>query len=295
MPASSDQQWRQLTAHYAQMWDDELLNLAADYKDLTEMAQQVLRDEMRKRNLGDPTAPASAKPARHSFLQQPGARLDSPVSDEDLQIRRRRFADMLDRDLLRIAADYNILKPTARQAIRDEMRRRDLGDPVPLALRHDPTDPESIARTDAEIDARLEARRALHGDEERDYTWQTPLRDFETRDEAIQCLEMLDRAGIQWWFRDPDRGRGDPTTQRLDYRILVPADQLDDALEIIAQPVPQDIIDESKIETPEYELPHCPRCCNQEPTLIATEPSNQWLCESCGNEWRDPVVESNRI
>ncbi len=41
MPESLDQEWRRLTAHYAEMWDDELLNLAADYNDLTDMAKQV--------------------------------------------------------------------------------------------------------------------------------------------------------------------------------------------------------------------------------------------------------------
>jgi hypothetical protein len=57
MQETPDQEWRRLTEHYAGMWDEELLDLAADYKDLTEMAQQTLRDEMKKRGLGEPTAP----------------------------------------------------------------------------------------------------------------------------------------------------------------------------------------------------------------------------------------------
>jgi hypothetical protein len=294
MPESPDQQWRQLTEHYARMWDDELLNLAADYNDLTDMAKQVLRDEMRKRKLADPAAPArSPKPARQTLVQRLDSVPDVQVFGEDHQVLLRRYSELLDRDILEHAIAFNNLTRSAQQALREEMKRRGLGDPVSLTGSHDPTDPESIARTEAEINARLETRRALHGDEERDYTWQTPLRDYATREEALQRLEMLNRAGIQCWFGDPDSRRGDPTSQRLDYRILVPADQLEEAFEIITQPVPQDIIDESKVEVPEYQLPHCPRCQDQEPTLIATEPSNQWLCESCGNQWNEPIAASH--
>jgi hypothetical protein len=291
MPESPDQEWRRLTAHYAQMWDDELLNLAAGYNDLTDMAKQVLRDEMRKRNLADPAAPPQPpKPGRPSALGPSWA----PVGlafDDDLQILRRRYAGMLDRDLLHEATGYNQIPPAGQQALCEEMRRRDLGDPISLAADYDYTHPESLARTEAEVNARLESRRALHGEEERDYTWMTPLCDCVSRREAMQRLAMLSRARIQWQFFDPDRGRSDPTTARLDYRILVPADELEEALAIIAQPIPQDIIDESKMETPEFEMPRCPRCHSEEPTLVGTEPSNQWHCESCGNEWADPIPE----
>ena len=44
-------EWQKLTETYSKMYDDELLDLAADSDDLTELAQQVLRDEMRKRGL----------------------------------------------------------------------------------------------------------------------------------------------------------------------------------------------------------------------------------------------------
>ena len=49
--------WRDLTENYRQMSDGELLQLGESRGDLTEMAQQVLRDEMRRRGLND------AKPA----------------------------------------------------------------------------------------------------------------------------------------------------------------------------------------------------------------------------------------
>src|SRR5690242_1259921 len=45
------QGWEKLRALYAQMSDEELLELAAKPDDLTDMAQQVLRGEMASRNL----------------------------------------------------------------------------------------------------------------------------------------------------------------------------------------------------------------------------------------------------
>ena len=51
--------WRDLTENYRQMSDGELLELGESRGDLTEMAQQVLRDEMRKRGL-DELKPANA-------------------------------------------------------------------------------------------------------------------------------------------------------------------------------------------------------------------------------------------
>lgn len=49
--------WRALTERYRSMIDEELSELAADFDDLTPMAQQALRDEMRLRKLGDPQSP----------------------------------------------------------------------------------------------------------------------------------------------------------------------------------------------------------------------------------------------
>jgi hypothetical protein len=115
-------------------------------------------------------------------------------------------------------------------------------------------------------------------------------------------MNAMSRCSAWRCWREPAFNAGsaipaDPTATpvaRLNYRILVAADQLDEAQRIIAQPVPQDIIDESKIEIPEYQMPSCPRCHDQEPTLVGTEPSNQWLCESCGNEWAEPIPEPKK-
>jgi hypothetical protein len=51
-------EWTRLTRLYAEKSDEELLALAEDFDDLTEIAQGILRDEMRRRNLALPERPA---------------------------------------------------------------------------------------------------------------------------------------------------------------------------------------------------------------------------------------------
>jgi hypothetical protein len=55
-------EWRHLTALYAEMGDTELLELKASLEDLTEMAQGVLREEMKKRDLWDLPSPHGDSP-----------------------------------------------------------------------------------------------------------------------------------------------------------------------------------------------------------------------------------------
>jgi hypothetical protein len=54
-------EWQRLSRLYADKSDEELLELSEDFGDLTETAQQVLRDELRKRRLPEPAA-ARKKP-----------------------------------------------------------------------------------------------------------------------------------------------------------------------------------------------------------------------------------------
>jgi ribosomal protein S27AE len=56
-------EWRRLTEHYKSLSDDELRELSADKADLTEVAQQALRDEIKLRGLSEskPTTSVDAK------------------------------------------------------------------------------------------------------------------------------------------------------------------------------------------------------------------------------------------
>ncbi|HEX8711873.1 MAG TPA: hypothetical protein VF730_08375 [Terracidiphilus sp.] len=74
--------WRELSRNYAQMSEGELVNLAEDYSDLTEMARQALGDEMRKRGLGEPQDYTRDQRGALSAAQR-GAALRTAAGAED--------------------------------------------------------------------------------------------------------------------------------------------------------------------------------------------------------------------
>lgn len=205
--------WRQLTRHYAEMSDSELMALAEDFRDLTDTARQVLRDEMRKRNLGDPQSLASAE-------QQPVAPSDSGFA-----------------------------APTGAGASR--------------------AGKQSVI-----------------------FVWKNTLCDCRDSEEAWQISEVLRRAGIESWLDSsqtyytplPEMGSSAPRP-----RILVAADDLDAARAILARPIPRDIVEQSKAEHAEYNPPVCPRCGAPDPLLEGADPSNSWKCEVCGRQWIEAV------
>ena len=213
MPQDPLEEWRQLTALYGEMGDIEIQDLADQINDLTPNAQQILRDEMKKRGIGNTPA-------------------DSPVR----------------------------AGPPEREAnVNWE----------PASYRY------KFGSAPNENDGPHE------------FTWKVPLCDCETSRDAWRIAQMLKRAGIDSWIEAPEYNRA------ITPRILVGADQLDHAQLIAAQPIAQDILDAEKEleEAPEYELPICPKCKSPDPTLESVEPSNNWLCESCSYSWSDPIPD----
>lgn len=207
-------EWRRLTGLYNQMSEIELYELDARREDLTELARQVLRDEIGKRKLPEPTVMAEGK---KPFIQ---------IAPPD-------------------AANW----PFAA------------GD----------GDSESILEEDSLP---------------REYTWKTLLCECDEREEAWQIYEVLRRAGIDAWLEGPRSSRSLDVTA---LRVLVAADQLDRAIEIAKQPIPREIVELSRMEIPEFELPRCPACATEEPVLESVEPANTWRCERCGKQWQDAV------
>jgi hypothetical protein len=208
--------WQNLTDTYSKMWDEELLGLAADSGDLTEVAREVLRNEMRKRGLEDPRAAngASRERIRPAVARgwEPGADLEGEAphgggSDEE------------------------------------------------SALQHE-------------------------------YTWKTPLCECDDRTGAWQLCEALRRAGIDSWIE-----RHGFSSELGGPVVTVAADQLEAARAIAAQPIPQEIVELSKAEVPEFEAPVCPRCGAEDPTLEDVEPVNSWLCEACGAQWSESAED----
>ena len=155
--------WQSLTKLYGEMYDDELLELNDGIGDLTAVAQQVLRDEIKKRGLSK-TAPQI-----------------TPIAD----------------------------LPAAE------------GEPS-------------------------------QSDQTHEFTWKTLLCECNSREEATPIRLALGQAGIGSWIEGPN------SRYAMDFsnpRILVAADQLDQAREILSRPISPDLVEQSKEEIPEFEFP----------------------------------------
>jgi hypothetical protein len=216
MHENPGQDWQALAENYRMMLDGELDELAASFGDLTETAQQVLRNELRNRGLAEPGA------AKKGPLAKPQSFRDPPLRNSG--------------------------NPDANAGETDEDGGDD-GSPL-------------------------------------EYTWKTPLCECDDEEHALAICEMLRRAGIERWYELPGRGWsiGGP-------RVVVAADQLEEARQVVAKPVPQDILDDLREKVPVYEPPKCPKCGAEDPVLESAEPSNSWLCEACGKQWTEPVAD----
>jgi hypothetical protein len=207
--------WQGLTEHYREMSDEELQELAADFVDLTETAQQVLRNEMRNRGLGEPRAAGEAPKNSDRLTAPRWDRPDNPDTGDNLS---------------------------------------------------------NAAGVDQESGLPHE------------YTWKTPLCACDDREQAWQIFEVLKRAGVESWIEQPGSRYSFGISSS---RVLVAADQLDQALEIAARPIPQEIIDQSRMDLPEFESPKCPTCGAGDPVLEGVDPFNTWKCEVCGKQWTE--------
>lgn len=190
-------EWQRLTELYREMSDGELEELNDSISDLTEVAQQVLRDEIKKRRL-----------------------------------------------------DEHPVEGGATEMESAESQLRDSGEPA------------------------------------RNYTWKVLLCECEDREQAWQIREVLREAGIESWLE----GQGFSVAPELiaTPRIQVAADQLEQAREVLSRPIPQSVIDQSKMPVEEFKPPVCPRCGAADPVLEDVNPTNSWRCESCGIEWAEP-------
>jgi hypothetical protein len=230
------------------------------------------------------------------------------------------YREKYDGELLELARDYADLTETARQALRQELRSRGLRDPEnpksisnlqsaprepsqpPLVLGNAPWagDPVDIAfgafgaQGPQPVPDSSEMEAEVDGPHE--YTWKTSLCECETSEQAQQLVEALQKKGIDAWV-DGTGSKSRYAVSGLNYsRVLVAADQLDEARAIADKPIPQEIIDDSKIEEPEYVVPKCPKCGAEDPILEAVEPSNTWHCDQCDAQWTEnlPQTEGER-
>ena len=206
------------------------------------------------------------------------------------------YSQMYDDELLQLAVDSDDLTEQARQVLSDEMKKRRLELPRTAG---------SARRT---ADSMLEQGGVALGDDgapelvsdgaeggeegggQHEFTWKTALCGCEDQEEAWQIFEVLRQAGIESWIERPGARQTVTWNEHVvwNLKVQVAADQLDQARAIIANPIPQEIVEQSKMRAPEFEAPVCPRCGAADPVLEGVDPVNTWLCEACDHEWTDP-------
>ena len=252
-----------LAEEYRVKSDDELRELAADFGDLTEPAQQALRNEMHSRKLGDPQAtrvPNFDDRARTQSTNEPA---QGPGNAPGRSAPGRVVPSVDEPEIFPTASAFGVLGHSPK-VVSDEP---DDGD-------------EDIAS-------------GPH-----DYTWKTALCELGTSEEALRLHEVLKRAGIESWFNFG--GYTSSSVPSIAHsvmlggiKVLVAADQLEQARAIAAQPIPHDIIEDSETEIPEFVLPKCPKCGAEDPVLESADPQNTWRCEQCDATWSDPMEASD--
>ena len=194
------------------------------------------------------------------------------------------YRQMSDGELEELVFDFADLTEMAQQALSGELRHRGLPQPGSTS----PPAASATARAQRAVPLQQDDGDHLRDSEDSEesdgrpveYTWKTVLCECEDRYQVWQLQEMLQRAGIDSWPQDDGA---------LYPRILVAADQFEEARAVIARPVPQEVIDDSHSGAPEYEMPCCPNCRAEDPVLEASDPVNTWRCEACGRQWSDPA------
>jgi hypothetical protein len=213
---------------------------------------------------------------------------------EEWQRLTEHYREISDEELRELAADFVDLTQTAQEVLRNEMRNRGLGDPLAANQSPPPPSPLTALQPDHLDNLGLDSNPSLQADEDQedgsshDYTWKTQLCECESTERASQIHRALQRAGIESWIEQP----GSRYAISNSYpRIMVAADQLEQAVEIASKPIPQDIVDQFNTDSPEFEPPSCPKCGAGDPVLEGVNPVNSWRCEACGKEWADSATD----
>jgi hypothetical protein len=200
------------------------------------------------------------------------------------------YREMSDEELYELDADFAGLTEQAQQILSDEMKTRRLARPRPASIEAKLSEHTTASACDADADTPKTEDGAEESVLPREYTWKTLLCECNDSDEAWMVREALRQAGIESW----SDGQGYRIVEGINYpRILVAADQLEQAREVASRPIPQAIVEQSKLPDEEYMPPACPRCGAEDPLLESVDPVNSWLCESCDYQWTDAVEDAN--
>jgi len=231
MQADPILEWQRLSEHYREISDDELRELAADFADLTETAQQALRSEMRSRGQGNLKSPETATTTYATPSNAPSAPAAARIEPEP-------------------GPEYPAICPGYFGGM-----------------------PELVS----------DAPDGADDEGPRDYTWKTVLCDCDTDKQAQELSAALQQAGIESWVQQSRE------FSRRYARVLVVADQLDQARAVAARPIPRAIVEESGTEIPDFTPPACLKCGAKDPVLEGVDPENSWRCEQCGEQWSESL------
>jgi len=206
----------------------------------------------------------------------------------DWQRLTQLYREMCDEELYALEADIVDLTDLAQQVLRDEMRTRGLSRPRATVVEPKNSDYPAAPSWDSNADSLDSEDKTEDSDLPHEYTWKTLLCECGDGVEAWQLREALRQAGIESWIDGPGYH---VVADMLNPRILVAADQLEQAREIASRPIPQAIVELSNMPDEEYVPSVCPKCGAEDPVLESADPVNSWQCESCGAQWTDAVED----
>jgi hypothetical protein len=205
------------------------------------------------------------------------------------------YARKYDSELLRLFEERNDLTPIAQEALRAEMQSRRLSFPVSMTEgeRNDsrsgskfqrPTVGEYLSWSEEEPDSDEGEGREPY------FVTKVLLREFSSREEAMTAKHLLGEAGIQSWVEAANNSSLDMRAPR----VLVAADQLEEANHLLPDILPGELVAEMGQEVEDFVLPCCPGCGAENPLLQSFEEkdhANHWYCESCGRKWEEKLAE----
>lgn len=189
------------------------------------------------------------------------------------------YSKMSDGELEKIASESDELTDFARQALHAEMDKRGL---------------------------RVAGDENLPSYDEPELNNLVMLRRFRDLHEAMLVKGMLDSAGIESHLTDDNMVRMNWFISNLigGVRLMVKAEDLETATEVLSQPIPEGI-DYGDAE--QFEQPRCPKCGSIDITFEELNKplsygsawlgfplpiaSPKWKCESCGAKWVEEETE----
>jgi len=194
-------------------------------------------------------------------------------NQEQYEQLTQHYRDLPDADLLHLATSPEDLTEIAEEILKKELALRSL---APATAPAPPREPITTERTQEEQQLWY------------DYAYKAPPHctfSFPTIRQANDARAFLAESGVE----SQVLGNGNGEIDLRGPRVVVRPEDTDAASEILSQPIPEHIANEPEIEAGDFAPPTCPACNTLDPILIAVDPTNRWLCESCDHEWDDPA------